>query len=95
MLPVWTTLLALAVAALACSPQLRAAEPPALSEERVTLNTSLPPIDVRYGIHVNDVELAILLAVGKPAQPPVLTPGQEITGELLSAIVGARGKGAP
>jgi hypothetical protein len=95
MLRAWTTLLALAAAALACSPPPQPPIAPVLSAERVALNTSLPPIDVRYGIHANDVELAILLAVGRPSQPPVLDPGQEITGELLSAIVGARGKGAP
>jgi hypothetical protein len=77
----------------------RSSQPEAPAAERVTLNTSLPPIDVRYGLDVNDVELAILLAVGRPPRPPVLTPGQEITDDLLASIVGGpagtRRKGQP
>jgi hypothetical protein len=51
------------------------------------LNTSPPPIDLRYGLEVEDVELAILLAIADPLEPPALKPEQEITDELLQEIL--------
>jgi hypothetical protein len=54
------------------------------------LNTSPPPIDLRYGLEVEDVELAILLAIADPLEPPALAPEQEITDELLPKILGGR-----
>jgi len=61
----------------------------ATPEPRV-LNTSPAPIDLRYGLEVEDVELAILLAIADPLEPPVLEPEQEITDELLPKILGGR-----
>jgi hypothetical protein len=54
----------------------------------VALNTSLPPIDVRYGIDENDIELGILLAIARRTQPPQIRPGQAITDAMLPRIVG-------
>jgi hypothetical protein len=53
-----------------------------------TLNTSLQPIDVRYGIDASDIELAILLAIAAPERTPALEPGQKISDDLLTKIVG-------
>jgi len=53
-----------------------------------TLNTSLQPIDVRYGIGASDIELAILLAIAAPERTPALEPGQKISDDLLTKIVG-------
>jgi hypothetical protein len=61
----------------------------ATAQPRV-VNDSPPPINLRYGLGVEDVELAILLAIADPPEPPTLTPGQEITDELLSKILGGR-----
>jgi len=51
-------------------------------------NVSPPPIPVPSGLAESDVELAVLLAVADPPEPPELTPGQQITDNVLSAIVG-------
>lgn len=51
-------------------------------------NVSPPPIPVPSGLTEPDVELAILLAVADPPEPPDLTPGQQITDSVLTAIVG-------
>jgi hypothetical protein len=56
-----------------------------------TLNTSLQPIDVRYGIDAPDIELAILLAIAAPERTPTLEPGQKISDDLLKRIVGRSG----
>jgi hypothetical protein len=56
-----------------------------------TLNTSLQPIDVRYGIDARDIELAILLAISAPERTPALEPGQEISDDLLTKITGRPG----
>ena len=75
----------LAAVALACG------HPPVSSSpETPTLNTSLQPIDVRYGIGAQDIELAILLAIAAPERTPALAPGQKISDELLMQIVGGR-----
>jgi hypothetical protein len=63
----------------------RSAPPPA--DLRVP-NTSLPPIDIQYDLAIDDVELAILLAVARPAKPPALAPGAKITDGVLAAVVG-------
>ena len=80
--------------ALACSTACVSSPPasPSVSSspETPTLNTSLQPIDVRYGIHARDIEFAILLAIAAPERPPVLEPGQEISADLLARIVGRR-----
>jgi hypothetical protein len=76
----------LAICALACG-----LPPVSSSPETPTLNTSLQPIDVRYGIHARDIELAILLAIAAPERTPALAPGQKISDDLLTKIVG----GAP
>jgi len=55
-----------------------------------TLNTSLQPIDVRYGIEASDIELAILLAIAAPERTPRLEPGQKISDDVLQQIVGDR-----
>ena len=64
--------------------------PVASSPTTPTLNTSLQPIDVRYGIDARDIELAILLAIAAPERTPVLEPGQKISDDLLTKIVGGR-----
>lgn len=79
----------LAAIAVACAgPNGTPASRPAVNSG-VALNTSLPPIDVRYGIGVNDIELGILLAVAHTRSAPALRPGQTITDALLPKIVGA------
>jgi hypothetical protein len=55
---------------------------------RLVLNTSPPPIGVRYRLATSDVELAVLLAIANPAQVPALEPGQEITADVLPAVLG-------
>jgi len=57
--------------------------------DALVLNTSPAPIELRYGLAAEDVELAILLAIVDPAEPPALRPEQKITDELLSRILGA------
>lgn len=81
-----------AALALACRTVSEVSPPP----EPVTLNTSLPPIEIRYGLAVEDIELAILLAIASPSKPPVLEPGEPITDDLLPAIIGRarRARGA-
>ncbi|MBW2286441.1 MAG: hypothetical protein JRG90_01325 [Deltaproteobacteria bacterium] len=78
-----TAAILLAACALACG-----LPPVSLSPETPTLNTSLQPIDVRYGIHARDIELAILLAIAAPERTPALAPGQKISDDLLTKIVG-------
>jgi hypothetical protein len=80
-----TAALAAAVAALRCVSVPEVATP----QSRV-LNTSPSPINLLYGLGVEDVELAILLAIADPLEPPALTPEQEITDELLPKILGGR-----
>jgi hypothetical protein len=70
---------------------LACAGPPHVSSspDTATLNTSLQPIDVRYGsISVRDVEFAILLAIAAPETPPVLGPGEKISNTTLTQIIG-------
>lgn len=55
---------------------------------RLVLNTSPPPIGVRYRLAASDIELAILLAIANPTQVPALEPGQEITDNVLPAVLG-------
>ena len=76
------TAIAAAFAALVCVTTPRLA-----TSDSLVLNTSLAPIDLRYGLHVEDIELAILLAIVDPLEPPAVTPEQEITDELLSEIL--------
>ena len=85
--------------ALACGGNLNGRMAGLSSLDSITLNSSLQPIDVRYGLDVNDIELAILLAVADQPEPPTLFPGQTITDDLLKKIVGkqpgARSEGHP
>jgi hypothetical protein len=53
-------------------------------------NSSPPPINVPPSLAANDVELAILIAIADPPEPPKLSPGQQITDKILDAIVGSR-----
>ena len=53
-------------------------------------NVSPPPIQVPAGLAASDVELAILIAVADPPEPPDLNPGQQITVNVLNAIVGTQ-----
>jgi hypothetical protein len=52
-------------------------------------NSSPPPINVPPSLAANDVELAILIAIADPPEPPKLSPGQQITDKILDAIVGS------
>jgi hypothetical protein len=83
---VWRTALVLGLVALGCRTPV--VPPDVSAPDSSTLNTSLQPIDVRYGLDVNDVELAILLAVANPPDPPALAAGQTITDDVLAKIVG-------
>ncbi len=51
-------------------------------------NVSPPPIAVPSGLTENDVELAVLMAVADRPAPATLTPGQQITDNVLSAVIG-------
>ena len=73
----------LGICALACG-----LPPVSSSPETAALNTSLQPIDVRYGIDARDIEFAILLAIAAPQRTPALAPGQKISDDLLTKIVG-------
>jgi len=79
-----TAAIVLAALTIACSNL----PPISTSPTTATLNTSLQPIDVRYGIHARDIELAILLAIAAPESAPALAPGQEISDELLTKVIG-------
>jgi hypothetical protein len=79
-----TAAIALAALAFACTGPPPVSMPPTTP----TLNTSLQPIDVRYGIHARDIELAILLAIAAPEGTPALDPGQKISDALLTKIIG-------
>lgn len=95
----WKTSIALGMLALACGGAPDGQLPEVGSPEAITLNSGLQPIDVRYGLDVDDIELAILLAVVNPPETPDLAPGQTITDDVLKKIVGkpsgARRKGHP
>jgi hypothetical protein len=67
-----------------------ASVPEVATPQSRVLNTSPSPISLVYGLGVEDVELAILLAIADPLDLPALTPEQEITDELLPKIVGGR-----
>jgi len=75
--------LVIAAIVLACRSAPLADAPP----DALVLNSGLSPIDVRYGLDVDDVELGILLAVANPPDPPALEPGETITDEVLSRIL--------
>ncbi len=49
---------------------------------------SPPSISVPKGLSANDVELALVLAVTYRAPPPTLSPGQQITDNVLGAVLG-------
>jgi len=87
--------LLVALLAFAC----RSVPPPSPPPVAVALNTGLPPINVRYGIAVEDVELGILLAIANPSVAPELAPGQTISDDLLPAVLAgatrARGPDRP
>jgi len=51
-------------------------------------NESPTPISVPRILNKSDVELAVLLAVADRPPPPTLTPGQQITDNVLGAVVG-------
>lgn len=53
-------------------------------------NVSPPPIEVPHGLNENDVELAVVMAVAARPAPPNLTPGQQITDNVLSTVIRAR-----
>jgi len=76
--------LLIAAFALACRTAPEASPPP----DATVLNTGLPPIDVRYGLDVDDIELGVLLAVTNPPSRLVLEPGETITDGLLRMILG-------
>jgi hypothetical protein len=79
------TVIVLAACVLACQ-----TPPVSTPPQTATLNTSLQPIDVRYGIAARDIELAILLAIAVPERTPALEPGQAISDDLLTEIIGGR-----
>lgn len=54
-------------------------------------NQSPPPISVPSGLNANAVELAVLMAVVDAKGPPQLTVGQQITDNVLSAVLGGYG----
>jgi hypothetical protein len=77
----------------------RSIPPPSPPPLAIALNTSLPPINVRYGIGLEDVELGILLAIANPSSAPALAPGKAISDDLLPAVLAgatrARGPDRP
>jgi len=52
-------------------------------------NESPPPIPVPNGLNANDVELAILLTISDPNSQQPLSPGQQITDNVLTALLGS------
>jgi len=84
-----------ATVAFAC----RGGPPPTPPPAVLALNAGLPPIDVRYGLDVKDVELGILLGIANPSPAPTLDPGQAIGDDLLPAVLAgatrARGPDRP
>ena len=79
----WVALTTLTIACVSASSAPHTTLPKGLA-----LNTGLPPIDVRYGIDENDIELGILLAIARNDTPPQIRPGQPITDAMLRRIVG-------
>ena len=73
----------LAILIFAC----RSVPPPSPPPVAIALNTGLPPINVRYGMPVEDVELGILLAIASPSSPPALPPGEAISDALLPTVL--------
>jgi hypothetical protein len=79
--------LVIAAIVLACRSAPLADAPPDAPPDALVLNSGLSPIDVRYGLDIDDVELGILLAVARPRSPLALDPGETITDEVLSTIL--------
>jgi hypothetical protein len=50
-------------------------------------NVSPPPISVSSKLTENNVELAILMAIGDRTAPPKLAPGEKVTDSVLSGVI--------
>ena len=62
---------------------------------RTVPNVSTVPIQVPAGLAAGEVEYAILMGIGVPTETPGLSPGQQITDNLLSSVWGRYNSAAP